>query len=322
MNGVINVYKEKGYTSFDVVAKLRGILKIRKIGHTGTLDPDAEGVLPVCIGTATKLCEFLTDKNKVYEAVLLLGTVTDTQDLSGKIMKQTIPHVTEEEFHNIIQTFIGEYKQLPPMYSAIKINGRKLYELAREGKEVERTTRIVTIDSIEIIQYKKENEKINCNEQKNNEIIEVKIRVSCSKGTYIRTLCHDIGEKLGCGACMKSLLRVKSGSFQLLNSKTLSEIEQYMKDGQIHKLLHSVDSMFSYPKRTVKEEFTNMLQNGNQLMEKAIVDLEEHEQEDKIKLSKQYRMYDFRGEFAGIYAFDKEKGYYQPIKLFYSNKSL
>ena len=192
MNGILNIYKEAGFTSHDVVAKLRGILKQKKIGHTGTLDPDAEGVLPVCVGNATKLCGLLTDKEKTYEAVLLLGQETDTQDLSGKVLRKAEVTVSEEAVREAILSFQGNYDQIPPMYSALKINGRKLYELAREGKEVERKPRKVTLREISISWI---------------ELPEVSFTVTCSSGTYIRTLCHDIGEKLGCSGCMKTLLR-------------------------------------------------------------------------------------------------------------------
>ena len=151
-SGIINVYKEKGFTSFDVVAKLRGILRTKKIGHTGTLDPDAEGVLPVCIGRATKVCDILTDKDKVYEAVMLLGVETDTQDTSGEVLAEKPVEVSEEQVKAAILSFEGEYAQVPPMYSALKVNGKKLYELAREGKTVERKARNVQIFSIEILE--------------------------------------------------------------------------------------------------------------------------------------------------------------------------
>lgn len=198
MNGIINIYKERGFTSHDVVAKLRGILKQKKIGHTGTLDPEAEGVLPVCLGTGTKLCDFLTDKDKTYETVLLLGQSTDTQDMTGTVLERGEVHVTEEEAEQAVRRFTGPYEQIPPMYSALKVNGRKLCDLAREGKVVERKARTVTIHEIRI-------QKI--------ALPEIRMSVSCSKGTYIRTLCHDIGEVLGCHGCMKELLRTKSGFF-------------------------------------------------------------------------------------------------------------
>ena len=188
VHGILNVYKEKGYTSHDVVAKLRGIIGQKKIGHTGTLDPDAEGVLPVCLGKATRLCDLLTEKEKTYEAVLLLGRTTDTQDTTGETLAVSdTEHLTEEEVRRAVLSFQGTYPQVPPMYSALKVNGKKLYELAREGKTVERKPRMVTIYGIEILSA---------------DLPRVRMEVKCSKGTYIRTLCQDIGESLGCGGCI------------------------------------------------------------------------------------------------------------------------
>ena len=195
IHGIINVYKEKGFTSHDVVAKLRGIVGQKKIGHTGTLDPDATGVLPVCLGKATKLCDLLTDKDKTYEAVMLLGMTTDTQDVTGRILEEkSTETLTADKVREVIESFIGDYDQIPPMYSALKVNGKKLYELAREGKVVERKARPVKILDIRIIEMN---------------LPRVRMEVSCSKGTYIRTLCHDIGEQLGCGGCMESLIRTR-----------------------------------------------------------------------------------------------------------------
>ena len=212
INGILNVYKEKGFTSHDVVAKLRGILKQKKIGHTGTLDPDAEGVLPVCLGNATKLCDMLADKSKTYETVLQLGVETDTQDMSGTILEENPVECTMEEIQRVVMEFVGEYAQIPPMYSAKKISGKKLYELAREGKVVERKPSMVQIHSIDILDIDMENARIS-------------MRVDCSKGTYIRTLCHDIGQKLGCKGAMQSLLRTRVSNFYLKDSLRLSEIE-------------------------------------------------------------------------------------------------
>ena len=200
MNGIINIYKEKGFTSFDVVAKLRGILKTRKIGHTGTLDPDAEGVLPVCVGKATKICELLTDKTKEYEAVMLLGRTTDTQDVTGETLTQQEVRCSAKEVEKAVLSFAGDYMQVPPMYSALKVDGRKLCDLARAGVTVERAARPVHIFSIEILSI---------------ELPRVRMRVCCSKGTYIRTLCHDIGERLAVGGCMKKLLRTKLIKFSM-----------------------------------------------------------------------------------------------------------
>ena len=212
INGILNIYKEKGYTSHDVVARLRGIFGQKKIGHTGTLDPDAEGVLPVCLGRATKVCDLLTDKDKTYEAVLLLGKETDTQDITGTVLKECDPsEITEETAKKCIESFIGEYDQIPPMYSALKVNGKKLYELAREGKVVERKSRKVQIYDIRIKEMK---------------LPRIRMEVSCSKGTYIRTLCNDVGEVLGVGGCMESLLRTKVSRFELNDSMKLADIEK------------------------------------------------------------------------------------------------
>ena len=194
MNGIINVYKEKGYTSHDVVAKLRGICRQKKIGHTGTLDPDAEGVLPVCLGTATKVCGLLTDKDKVYEAVLLLGTQTDTQDISGTVVRQAQVTCTQDEVRQAAASFLGIYSQLPPMYSALKVNGKKLCDLARAGVEVERSKRQVSIYEIEVLWMR---------------LPRVKLRVHCSKGTYIRT-----GKSWAAAAAWKNCCAQRSASFR------------------------------------------------------------------------------------------------------------
>ena len=220
MDGIIVIRKEKGYTSHDVVAKLRGILHMKKIGHTGTLDPDAEGVLPVALGKATKLVDLITDKEKTYEAVMRLGVVTDTQDMTGTILSQTEQiSVTEKEVKEAAESFLGEQLQIPPMYSALKVNGKKLYELAREGKTVERKPRPVHFYQIEILEIN---------------LPLVRYRVVCSKGTYIRTLCHDMGEKLGCGAAMESLVRTKVGKFELKDAITLAQAEEAIKGELIY----------------------------------------------------------------------------------------
>ena len=229
MDGIINVYKEKGFTSHDVVAKLRGILRMKKIGHTGTLDPAAEGVLPVCLGKGTRLCDMLTDKTKTYRAVLLLGKETDTQDTTGAVQAEYPVHVTEEEVREAILSFLGDYMQIPPMYSALKVNGKKLYELARQGKEVEREARPVQILDIQI-------ESI--------ELPRVTFSVSCSKGTYIRTLCYDIGRRLGCGGCMESLLRTRVDCFVLEDSLTLSQIEKLRDAGRVEEHVVPVEGVF------------------------------------------------------------------------------
>lgn len=247
MSGIINVYKEAGYTSFDVCARLRGILKTRKIGHTGTLDPDATGVLPVCIGKATKLCDLLTDKDKEYECVMLLGVTSDTLDTSGTIIDEHPVECSEIDVKQAVNSFIGEIDQIPPMYSALKVNGKKLYELARAGQVIEREARRVTIHSIDII---------------NIDLPRVTMKVHCSKGTYIRSLCDDIGRKLGCGACMEKLIRTRVSVFDIEHAHTLDEIQQMVDAKTINEIMVSVDEVFDYPHVRVEEDGIVAATNG------------------------------------------------------------
>lgn len=295
-SGIINVYKEKGFTSFDVVAKLRGILRTKKIGHTGTLDPDAEGVLPVCIGRATKVCDILTDKDKVYEAVMLLGVETDTQDTSGEVLKQLPVEVSEERVKEAVLSFVGEYAQIPPMYSALKVNGKKLYELAREGKTIERKARNVNIFSIEILEV---------------DLPRVRMSVHCSKGTYIRTLCHDIGQKLGCGGCMEKLLRTKVGIFELADTLKLSEIDELAKAGTVEEKIIAVDELFEdYLKVWTKQKFDVVVHNGNRI-EKRMLQAQLAENAERL------RVYDSEGAFIGIYEYSGDRKDFKPVKMFY-----
>ena len=294
MDGVIVIRKEKGFTSHDVVAKLRGILHMKKIGHTGTLDPDAEGVLPVALGKATRLVDMLTDKEKTYEAVMRLGVVTDTQDMSGTVLSQTTElSVTEEELCTVVSSFVGDYMQVPPMYSALKVNGKKLYELAREGKTVERKPRPVHFYEIEILDIS---------------FPLVRFRVTCSKGTYIRTLCHDIGEKLGCGAAMESLLRTKVGRFTLDDAITLAQTEEAVQKGTIEsKILGIEEILAEYPRVCCTKEGDRLLANGNPLVQ-ALVDA----QEKKGWI----RMCSSEGSFSGVYQWDEKRNRYFPVKMF------
>lgn len=298
VNGVINIKKEKGYTSHDVVAKLRGILGQKKIGHTGTLDPDATGVLPVCLGKATKLCDMLTDKDKTYETVLLLGTETDTQDIWGSVLKKkNTQDLKEDDVKNIIQSFVGDYEQVPPMYSALKVNGKKLYELAREGITVERKPRKVHIYQISILEI---------------QLPRVRMEVSCSKGTYIRTLCHDIGQALGCGGCMEELTRTKVSRFLLEDSITLDQVELLKKEGKLEKFLIPVDEMFSdYKTVYLKEEYDVVAYNGNYLKPKFLC--YENDLEDGMNV----RVYDSKQVFVAIYQYEKRKNTFKIIKMFY-----
>ncbi|MGN0328297.1 MAG: tRNA pseudouridine(55) synthase TruB [Lachnospira sp.] len=303
MNGIINVYKEKGFTSHDVVAKLRGILHIKKIGHTGTLDPDAVGVLPVCIGKGTKLCGMITDWGKTYEVVMLLGTVTDTLDTSGTIIKSSEVNVTELDIMDACESFVGEYEQIPPMYSAVKVGGKKLYELAREGKEIERKPRKVRIDSIRINDI-----------DLDGKVKTVTMTVDCSKGTYIRSLCDDIGRKLGCGACMKELKRTRVGEFFIDDTLTLNQIAACVLKGEINDFIKPVDEVFEgYPKAYSKEEFDILLHNGSKLGTDSL----ENSDSENISEIEKIRLYDSHGIFVGIYRY--EDGLLIPEKMFYES---
>lgn len=293
MDGVLNIRKEKGYTSFDVVAKLRGILHMKKIGHTGTLDPEAEGVLPVVLGKATKLVDLLTEKQKTYEALLHLGLETDTQDMTGTVLEEKPVEVTEEEVRTVIRSFLGEQQQIPPMYSALKVDGKKLYELAREGKTVERKPRAVQFYEIEI---------------KKIALPYVRFSVTCSKGTYIRTLCHDIGQKLGCGGCMEELLRTRSGNFVWEDSMTLAQVEEAVRNGTIGDRVISIGQVLKdYPEIFCTREGDRLLENGNTLAERFVRG--EHKEG-------WVRMCDSQGGFKGIYQWDEVKKRYQPQKMF------
>ena len=252
MNGIINVNKPKGITSFDVIRKLRKILSLRKIGHTGTLDPLAEGVLLVCVGKATKLAQDIEAHSKEYVAEFELGYKTDTYDIEGTVIDKVENFsVTKEKLLEVINTFLGNIKQIPPMYSAIKVNGQKLYDLARKGETIEREARDIFIESIELLEFDGKKAKIKC---------------SVSKGTYIRSLIYDIGEKLGTFAVMTSLLRTKVGEETLDKSFTLAEIESLKNEGK-ENFITSVEDYFTYPKIYIEGEKNHILfLNGNTLV--------------------------------------------------------
>ncbi len=296
-NGVINIYKEPGYTSHDVVARLRGITGQKKIGHTGTLDPDAEGVLCICLGAATRVCDMLTDASKEYEARFLLGVTTDTQDMSGGILERSEVNVSPDEVRECILGFIGDIEQVPPMYSALKHNGKKLYELARAGIEVERKPRHITISDIRIIDI---------------DLPYVTMRVDCSKGTYIRTLCHDIGKALGCGAAMEHLLRTRVGRFKVADSVRLSETEELMKQDRLNEILIPVTDLFdNLEALSVTPSGKRRADNGNLL---TCEDLSLHNYNPKP--DEEFKIIGEDGFFYGIYRyFDSEKAF-KPVKMF------
>ena len=309
-HGIINVYKEPGYTSHDVVARLRGILKQKKIGHTGTLDPAAEGVLPVCLGLGTRLCDMLTDKTKTYEAVMLLGTVTDTQDTTGRILgedREAVLRLGEEEVARAVLGFEGDYDQIPPMYSALKVDGKKLYELARAGREIERQARRVQILDISV-------EKM--------ELPRVWMKVTCSKGTYIRTLCHDIGALLGCGGCMEHLVRTRVDRFGIDDSLKLDDIEKLRDEGRLDRCILPVEAALqSYDVLQVQKEADPFLYNGNPCFKSQ---LDAGEREDFLKDltdGQMFRMYDSSGHFVGVYEYREDRHWWKPWKMFLDNEN-
>lgn len=251
INGILNILKPPGMTSFDVVAYLRGLLGIRKIGHAGTLDPLAVGVLTVCVGNATGAIEFLMDKDKLYRAELTLGIATDTQDSAGEVLYTAVPGCSDEEIKTAISSFAGKYHQTPPMYSALRVDGKRLYELARDGIEVERQSREVEIYSYRVLDIDRADG------------VKVLFDVHCSKGTYIRTLCADIGERLGCGGHMSFLLRKRAGSFDLSAAYELEELTQMQKEKTIQNALINVESAFDgLPGYVLDKDSDRKFRNG------------------------------------------------------------
>ena len=378
-HGMLTVYKEAGYTSSDAVARLRGILRMRKIGHTGTLDPDAVGVLPMCLGNATRICELIADREKEYVAVMRLGVQTDTQDMSGEILREIPeedipaillqrncgrdfdklsveedsedakasintevktrmnPSADETQIEKIqkIQgriceaaaAFVGEIDQIPPMYSAVKVNGKRLYDMARKGITVERKPRRITIYALDI-------EKV--------ELPLVTMRIRCSKGTYIRTLCEDLGNALGTGAAMQSLIRTRVGQFTLDQARTLDELEHLAKTKpeELLPLIRPVDSFFAdIPAAACTLDALRLLKNGNvlTLQQLHFLSAEEDPQReyrtaDTFDTSslpgidpgeKVIRIYDADGFFYGLYrtrSGAKGRGLYSAYKMFLPEK--
>ncbi|WP_341877232.1 tRNA pseudouridine(55) synthase TruB [Defluviitalea saccharophila] len=300
MNGILNIYKEKGYTSHDVVAVIRKMLHQKRVGHTGTLDPEAEGVLPICIGKATKAVEFLTDQKKRYLAIAKLGTTTTTQDAVGDIIETKPVNFDKNKIEKIVNSFIGEYEQVPPMYSAIKVNGKKLYELARQGKTVERKARKVYIYDIKITSFMPPDQ--------------IELDILCSKGTYIRTLCADIGDLLGCGAHMGSLIRTEVGIFNLNNSIKLDQLKELIDQQKLDTIITNIDELFQdYPSVTIKENGEKALINGNRIYFSYInSNMKEIKDQDIIKV------YNYRGSFIGLYkvVIEGAESYLKPLKLF------
>lgn len=285
MNGVINIYKNTGMTSFDVVAMVRRVAKMKKVGHTGTLDPAASGVLPVCLGKATKIIDYIMENKKVYRVNLKLGMVTDTYDLEGEVLREEdASYITKDEILNCINSFVGTIDQVPPMYSALKQNGVRLYELARQGIEVHREARKVTIYSIENI-------KIESNDN-------IQMDVCCSKGTYIRSLCYDIGEKLNVGATMTALERIQNGPFTKEEAINIEDLTEELLEKHIISIEKALDS---FEKITVNEKFGKLLRNGVKVFDNRMYS-------EEVEFNKLYRVYEDNGVFLGLGKRD-EKGF-------------
>lgn len=284
MNGIVIVDKPRDWTSQDVTAKLRGVFQTRRIGHGGTLDPMATGVLPVFVGRATRGVEFFEHAEKIYEAVLRLGIQTDTEDITGTVLEQREVSISEADFHGILPQFRGKIQQIPPMYSAIKINGQKLCDLARKGKEVERQPREIEIFELECLEFAGNT---------------ARLRIHCSKGTYIRTLCKDIGAALGCGGCMESLRRVSAGEYTIREAVPLAEL---LETENPEKFLRPVDSMFrNHPTVTLTAKQETRCRNGNSFS----IALEDGT----------YRVYSQNGEFLALSRV--ESGIMSTIKSFF-----
>lgn len=274
MDGILNINKPTGMSSFDVVRKVKNIAKTKKVGHTGTLDPEASGVLPICIGRATKLVDYIMSDYKIYKVELKLGITTDTYDREGKTLQTSEVNLSNEEVEKVIKSFKGEIDQIPPMYSALKVNGERLYNLARQGIEIERKPRKIHIYNIDILSM---------------ELPIIQFTVKCSKGTYIRSLCYDIGEKLKCGGTMWNLERTQTGSFSISNSVNL---EQLNSDNIYNYLIPMDSALDSYPKIIIDKEYEKLILNGVTIKDNAII--------GNMETDKLYRVYLGENEFIGI----------------------
>lgn len=293
LNGIICVNKPEGFTSFDVIAKLRGILKMKKLGHSGTLDPMATGVLPVFTGSATKAISILPDTDKSYLAGFKLGIVTDTEDITGKILKECPFSVRKEEIEKTAEAFRGNITQIPPMYSAVSVGGKRLYDLARKGIEIDRPSREITVSEFNISEF-------------NEETGEGHIDITCSKGTYVRTLINDMGQKLGCGAVMTSLVRTKANGFSLDDCFMLEEIEKLRDENRLDSAIKSTEKLFlALPSLTLNSKKTQMYKNGVKLRLNELEGFDGKEQ---------YRIYSAENIFLGIAKADKENNILRVLK--------
>ncbi|GIO66872.1 tRNA pseudouridine(55) synthase TruB [Paenibacillus cookii] len=299
LEGILAVHKPAGMTSHDVVAKTRRILKMKRIGHTGTLDPEVTGVLPLCLGRATRVVEYMQELPKEYEATLRLGLATDSEDLTGNVTEKVDRvTVTPEEAENVLRSFRGTISQVPPMYSAVKVDGKRLYELAREGKTVERKSREVTIYEIEMKGHEWQ-----------GPYLDISFRALCSKGTYIRTLCVDIGKALGLPATMVRLTRTMSAGIPASACLTLEEVERLMQEGSLQEHLIQIDHAVRHlPAHTVADDKAAAALQGQRLSGRAV--------SPEVRTSGCIRLYDSAGVFLGIFEKQEESGAIAPVKVF------
>ncbi|WP_183598716.1 tRNA pseudouridine(55) synthase TruB [Paenibacillus phyllosphaerae] len=302
MDGILAVWKPAGWTSHDVVAKVRRILKIKRIGHTGTLDPQVTGVLPLCIGRATRVVEYVQERPKSYEAVLQLGIATDTEDMTGTILEdQPGISVSEADIHKAMAAFVGEIDQVPPMFSAVRVDGKRLYELARDGQVVERKSRRVTIHDLKLI-----------SSDLNQPYPTLRFSVVCSKGTYIRTLCVDIGKALGVPASMKELIRTMSGGLTQEDCLTLEQIEELQRNGELEERLIPADEPLDYmPSGEVGEITAKNALQGKRILFRYIKSAQPPEEIDALM-----RLYAEDGTFLGLFEPERETGTMKPVKVF------
>ncbi|WP_308640026.1 tRNA pseudouridine(55) synthase TruB [Paenibacillus silvisoli] len=301
MDGILAVWKPAGWTSHDVVAKVRGITKVKRIGHTGTLDPAVTGVLPLCIGRSTRVVEYVQERPKCYEAVMQFGIATDTEDLTGNVLEE-LPSVelSEDDIRRVLASFIGEIDQVPPMFSAVRVDGKRLYELAREGHVVERKSRKVTIHALELLDM-----------QLDQPHPTIRFSVTCSKGTYIRTLCVDIGQALGVPSVMAQLTRTMSGGFTREQCFTLEQIAELKAAGELEAKLMPADSALDhFPRATVSLENVQRAFQGKRIYLKALLDHDAYEADSII------RVYGVDGTFVGLFEPDEELAALKAVKVF------
>lgn len=296
LSGILIMDKPEGFTSFDVIGKLRGLLHTKKMGHTGTLDPMATGVLPIFIGKGTKAISFLEDHDKRYTAEFRLGLTTDTQDITGKTLTTSDKEVTRYEVELALASFVGKHRQLPPMYSAVKVDGKRLYELARKGQEVKRPSREVQFHEISLLE---------ADELNKTYLIDVR----CSKGTYIRTLCHDVGQKLGCGAILTKLRRTEACGYDLAQSITFGEIEELAQEDKTPPLLPVETAFTSFPRGEISASKKAAFLNGQKLPP------ENFQVEAEIELGKPIAIY-YENHFLGLAEHRQDEPFIRPIRIF------